>query len=140
VIVPRLHRVHHSAKRAEHDRNYGAVFSFWDRLFGSFAELEPASIGLSYVPSQSFVALFKYGLTRAVAPGAQALRAQIEEGAYFRAERRGFAPGFELLDWLEAEQEILDLPRRPAARRSLASRLIPRWCAGRAPGGTACLN
>ncbi len=26
--------------------------------------------------------------------------------AYFRAERRGFVPGQELNDWLEAEQEI----------------------------------
>ncbi len=26
--------------------------------------------------------------------------------AYFRAERRGFAPGAELQDWLESEQEI----------------------------------
>lgn len=26
--------------------------------------------------------------------------------AYFRAERRGFAPGAELEDWLQAEQEI----------------------------------
>jgi hypothetical protein len=31
----------------------------------------------------------------------------IEEAAYFRAERRGFAAGHELDDWLEAEREIL---------------------------------
>ena len=30
----------------------------------------------------------------------------IAEKAYFRAERRGFAPGAELQDWLEAETEI----------------------------------
>ncbi len=28
------------------------------------------------------------------------------EAAYFRAERRGFAPGHELEDWLAAEKEI----------------------------------
>jgi hypothetical protein len=27
--------------------------------------------------------------------------------AYYRAERRGFAPGGELQDWLEAEAEVL---------------------------------
>ena len=32
----------------------------------------------------------------------------IAVAAYYRAERRGFAPGFELQDWLEAEQEILN--------------------------------
>lgn len=30
----------------------------------------------------------------------------ISEAAYFRAEARGFAPGFEEADWLEAELEI----------------------------------
>ncbi|MCU0836087.1 MAG: DUF2934 domain-containing protein [Chromatiaceae bacterium] len=30
---------------------------------------------------------------------------RIREAAYFKAERRGFAPGHELEDWLEAEQE-----------------------------------
>ncbi len=30
----------------------------------------------------------------------------IAEAAYFRAERRGFAPGHELEDWLAAEREI----------------------------------
>lgn len=30
----------------------------------------------------------------------------IAEAAYFRAERRGFAPGRELEDWLDAEIEV----------------------------------
>ena len=30
----------------------------------------------------------------------------IAEAAYFVAETRGFAPGYELEDWLQAEQEI----------------------------------
>ncbi|EIC31179.1 MULTISPECIES: DUF2934 domain-containing protein [Methylomicrobium] len=33
-------------------------------------------------------------------------RLMVEERAYFKAERRGFANGHELDDWLEAEQEI----------------------------------
>lgn len=32
--------------------------------------------------------------------------ARIAEAAYWRAERRGFAPGSELDDWLNAEKEI----------------------------------
>ncbi|GAB6047519.1 hypothetical protein JCM19379_13430 [Methyloparacoccus murrellii] len=46
-IVPRLHRVHHSVLRAEHDSNYGAVFSWWDRLFGTLRDQEPTAIGLA---------------------------------------------------------------------------------------------
>ena len=34
--------------------------------------------------------------------------ARIAEAAYWRAERRGFAPGGELEDWLQAEREIDD--------------------------------
>lgn len=30
----------------------------------------------------------------------------IRDAAYLRAERRGFAPGHELEDWLAAEQEV----------------------------------
>lgn len=33
----------------------------------------------------------------------------IAEAAYFRAERRGFAPGAESRDWLESEAEIEEL-------------------------------
>jgi hypothetical protein len=31
---------------------------------------------------------------------------QIAEGAYYRAEKRGFAPGGEEEDWFRAEEEI----------------------------------
>jgi hypothetical protein len=32
---------------------------------------------------------------------------QIALAAYYRAERRDFAPGLELEDWLEAERELI---------------------------------
>lgn len=37
---------------------------------------------------------------------AEELQAMIAEAAYFRAEQRNFAPGYEQHDWLEAEREI----------------------------------
>lgn len=33
--------------------------------------------------------------------------AKIAELAYYKAESRGFEPGYELEDWLEAEQEFM---------------------------------
>lgn len=36
IATPELHRVHHSPMRAEQDSNYGQIFSFWDRLFGTY--------------------------------------------------------------------------------------------------------
>jgi len=35
IFTPRLHRFHHSPERAIHDSNFGTLFSFWDRLFGT---------------------------------------------------------------------------------------------------------
>lgn len=41
----------------------------------------------------------------------------ISDAAYYRAQKRGFAPGRELDDWLAAEAEITDyfLEQQPAA-------------------------
>jgi sterol desaturase/sphingolipid hydroxylase (fatty acid hydroxylase superfamily) len=36
LVTPALHRLHHSAVQVETDSNYGNVFSFWDRLFGTY--------------------------------------------------------------------------------------------------------
>jgi sterol desaturase/sphingolipid hydroxylase (fatty acid hydroxylase superfamily) len=33
---PHMHKVHHSRSRAQTDSNYGNLFSFWDRLFGTY--------------------------------------------------------------------------------------------------------
>ena len=40
---------------------------------------------------------------------AQERESLIARAAYFRAEKRGFAPGSELQDWVEAEAEVLQL-------------------------------
>lgn len=39
-------------------------------------------------------------------PDSVARQRQIARAAYLRAEARGFAPGGELEDWLEAEREV----------------------------------
>jgi hypothetical protein len=36
------------------------------------------------------------------------LRKLILEAAYFRAKQRGFTPGYELEDWIEAEAEVMN--------------------------------
>lgn len=35
IPTPLLHRLHHSTIRSEHDNNYGALLSIWDRLLGT---------------------------------------------------------------------------------------------------------
>lgn len=36
IVTPYMHKVHHSDWRPETDSNYATVFSFWDRLAGTF--------------------------------------------------------------------------------------------------------
>jgi sterol desaturase/sphingolipid hydroxylase (fatty acid hydroxylase superfamily) len=55
LISPNMHKVHHHWKQPYTDSNYGAVFSFWDRLFGTFRSLDPKDIhyGLDrYYPNE----------------------------------------------------------------------------------------
>jgi sterol desaturase/sphingolipid hydroxylase (fatty acid hydroxylase superfamily) len=49
-ISPSNHRVHHAQNAVYMDRNYGGVFIFWDRLFGTFQEEldeEPVVFGVT---------------------------------------------------------------------------------------------
>ena len=36
IVTPFMHKVHHSRWQPETDSNYSSLFSFWDRLFGTF--------------------------------------------------------------------------------------------------------
>ena len=43
------------------------------------------------------------------------IRLRIAEAAYFRAQQRGFSPGYEVEDWLAAESEIRRAAPKPPA-------------------------
>lgn len=51
LITPSLHGVHHASDEKYLDKNYGDLFTFWDKLFGTFQKEEEAP---------------KYGLTNPV--------------------------------------------------------------------------
>jgi len=36
IVTPNMHRVHHHFVRPETDSNFGNIFPFWDRLFGTY--------------------------------------------------------------------------------------------------------
>jgi sterol desaturase/sphingolipid hydroxylase (fatty acid hydroxylase superfamily) len=44
LVSPNMHKVHHHWKQPYTDSNYGAVFSIWDRLFGTYMQLDPKNI------------------------------------------------------------------------------------------------
>lgn len=86
-IVPSLHRLHHSVLRSEHDSNYGAVFSVWDRFLGTLREQEPTAIGLTDVGEQDFADLLKFGLPQPIASGwlpklAGSIKAAVRRASY----------------------------------------------------------
>lgn len=56
-VTPALHQVHHDTQRALHERNYGVIFSFWDRLFGTCSQPEqvtPEKFGLHGYDDESW--------------------------------------------------------------------------------------
>lgn len=44
IISPDMHKVHHHYKLPYTDSNYGNIFSFWDRLFGTYMKLDRENI------------------------------------------------------------------------------------------------
>lgn len=50
----------------------------------------------------------------------------VRTAAYFRAERRGFAPGYEWEDWLAAEAEVMALVGAPRASKARKARATGR--------------
>jgi hypothetical protein len=55
-------------------------------------------------PRKSAPGVTAMSLTRFIDPEQRA--ALIAEAAFFRAEKRGFAPGHEVEDWLAAESDV----------------------------------
>jgi sterol desaturase/sphingolipid hydroxylase (fatty acid hydroxylase superfamily) len=112
LIVPSLHRRHHSVLRREHDQNYGAVLSGWDKLFGTLSVGEPEIIGLQNIQALGFLELVKFGFTRKhpliiKIPSAAVISEMVEKAAYYRSDHRGSEPRDDIYDWLEAEKEIM---------------------------------
>lgn len=66
LVSPNMHKVHHHWKQPYTDSNYGAVFSIWDRLLGTFMKLDTKDIryGLDrYYPNEKdedFISLIKH--------------------------------------------------------------------------------
>ncbi|MEA1784834.1 sterol desaturase family protein [Arenibacter sp. GZD96] len=59
-ITPSLHGVHHASNEKYLDKNYGDVFVFWDKLFGTFQKEEEKPVyGLTH-PLKSYSFLWQH--------------------------------------------------------------------------------
>ena len=57
LVTPNMHSLHHSSYQPETDSNYGTVFTFWDRLFGTYRygparSYDELQIGLTEIRDQ----------------------------------------------------------------------------------------
>ena len=43
-ITPNMHKFHHHFERPWTDTNFGNIFSFWDRIFGTFVYGNPNKV------------------------------------------------------------------------------------------------
>ncbi len=62
------------------------------------------------------VSTAQLGKRTATFPAGETREDMIRKAAYLRAERRGFAPGKELDDWLAAEREVTAAARSAVCR------------------------
>ncbi len=62
VVTPAMHRIHHSQVKADTNSNYSTIFSWWDRLFGTYRfgmDQQRMVIGLPEYAAPSDVGLGK---------------------------------------------------------------------------------
>lgn len=59
LVMPAHHKVHHASNEQYLDKNYGGVFIFWDKLFGTYApKVETPKYGLTTpLPHKDFINL-----------------------------------------------------------------------------------
>ena len=110
VVTPWMHWVHHSNHQPETDSNYSSVFSFWDRLFGSFrlvGDPRRLTLGLDHTDRREWATL----------PGM--LTMPFRGGGHRRAGGR---------------QRRAGAPRRPHRRSGTAGQPQPPRTTGKATG------
>jgi sterol desaturase/sphingolipid hydroxylase (fatty acid hydroxylase superfamily) len=63
IVTPTMHWIHHSCRPTEHNMNLGALFSWWDRLCGTYCTGVPRNqirFGLEEYPSLNDVSLLRF--------------------------------------------------------------------------------
>ncbi len=65
IVSPNMHKVHHHFELPYTDSNYGNIFSIWDRLFGTYLELNKSKIiygvdtDLNEIQNSKFISLIE---------------------------------------------------------------------------------
>jgi sterol desaturase/sphingolipid hydroxylase (fatty acid hydroxylase superfamily) len=64
LVTPDMHRIHHSTIPTETNSNFGFIFSFWDRLLGTYRPQpqdgqEKMKLGLEFLHDSKYLALWE---------------------------------------------------------------------------------
>lgn len=63
IVTPPMHCIHHSRRSAEHNTNYGTMFSGWDRWFGTYfigVQQSQIPVGLNEYPASEDLNLLRF--------------------------------------------------------------------------------
>jgi sterol desaturase/sphingolipid hydroxylase (fatty acid hydroxylase superfamily) len=63
IVTPPMHWIHHSRRLAEHNTNYGTMFSGWDRWFGTYfmgIQQSQITVGLEEYPTPEDVNILRF--------------------------------------------------------------------------------
>jgi sterol desaturase/sphingolipid hydroxylase (fatty acid hydroxylase superfamily) len=63
IVTPTMHWIHHSRRPTEHNTNLGAVFSGWDRVFGTYymgVRRDEIQFGLDEYPAPEDVSIVRF--------------------------------------------------------------------------------
>lgn len=77
IVTPDMHRVHHSELKFQTNSNYSVVFSWWDRIFGTYEEEQnqkEITIGLPEYPDPKALTLARILAMPTVACSAEQAR------------------------------------------------------------------
>jgi sterol desaturase/sphingolipid hydroxylase (fatty acid hydroxylase superfamily) len=62
-VTPRIHHIHHSTDPRHHGRNFGGLFSIWDRMFGTFVDPDDLTAPLQFgIPEKVSTPRFVVGV------------------------------------------------------------------------------
>ena len=89
LVTPDMHRIHHSDVPSEQNTNFGTIFSWWDRMFGTYASFPSSphrtmSLGLRTIPDGGTL-----GLTAILGMPFRALYAQWNQTPGLSSSRDG---------------------------------------------------
>ncbi len=106
LVTPRSHAIHHSSSQAHYDKNFGVIFSVWDRMFGTWVDPDTTkveAVGAGTIANPLQAAWLMLGVFSA------------EPGGIARSWVDRFVP-FASVSWLP-RRKAAPMPVRAAARR-----------------------